>query len=138
MYENKLAKRQLDDASKSDQNKRARLGSTTQSGTSNATAPTASTEKPTPDKSGCLIFKAMGIMPTIDQPDTKKRICAGNAREGVFCKRGARCPMIHNNNPTTWHPATVKARAKLVENTPNLEWHSTVDRDQIKARSNEA
>jgi hypothetical protein len=95
-------------------------------------------KKTTPDKSGCLIFKAKGIMPTIDQPDTKKRICAGHARDGVVCKQGQRCPMIHNNNPTTWSPATAKAWLKLVEDTPELEWHHTVDVEQLKARCNEA
>ena len=137
-YENKMAKCRLDDTVKNDPSKCARTGNTAAGTTSSSTSTTNTTEKAAPDKSGCLIFKAKGIMPTIDQPDTKKRICAGHARDGVFCKRVQRCPMIHNNNPTTWSPSTAKAWCKLVEDTAELEWHPTVDVEQLKARCNEA
>ena len=46
--------------------------------------------------------------------------------------------MIHNNKPMIWAPATAKTWCKLVDDTPDLEWHHTVNMNQLMTQCNEA
>ena len=88
-----------------------------------------------PDTSGCLVYDKPGNMPSIAQPDPKKRLCAAYAREGFSCKRrGGKCPMIHNKHPPTWPLWLLKPWLEQVDKTEGLSWSASVDVPALKAK----
>ena len=87
------------------------------------------------DTFGCLIYRKKEAMPTVQESDPKKRVCAPHVRDGMYCKKRHRgCLSIHSNEPETWPIPVLRAWVDLVEREPDLHWHSNVEQDRIKAR----
>jgi hypothetical protein len=89
------------------------------------------------DKSGPIIFKVGTMMPTVDEADPSKRLCAGHIRNGASCKghKKGKCASIHNKDPMTWDIAILKAWLAKVEETPDMEWAPHVDVAALKTRA---
>ena len=83
-------------------------------------------------KRGCIVYKASGAMPMIDEADPKKRMCGGFHRDGVIC-RHPNCPMRHELDPTKWEPTCLKKWNDLIEATSAMSWHDSVDVAKIKS-----
>ena len=97
-----------------------------------ATTKTEKAEKEKILKKGCIVYKASGAMPMVDEDDPKKRICAAHHRDGVMCSRKT-CPMIHELDPTKWAPETLKKWSALIEATDSMSWHSSVDTAKVRS-----
>jgi hypothetical protein len=89
------------------------------------------------DKSGPIIFKAGKMMPTVDEADPTKRLCAGHIRNGASCKghKKGKCASIHNKDPMTWDLHILKAWLAKVEETPDMEWAPHIDVAALKAKA---
>jgi hypothetical protein len=90
------------------------------------------------DKSGVIIYNTpkKTPTPTVTQPDPSKRICGGFACEDVACRNPDKCKMIHQPKPELWDPVTLRDWCTLIDNTPGMSWHSSVDMVKVSKVSN--
>lgn len=128
-----LRKRKLDEAAA---DRKAKLARTDAAPRASASAPakTPPKEEPPKDKSGVIVYKAKAAMPSVPQPNPLARICGAFARDGVACRHPNKCKMIHNPKPERWQPATLSQWCELIESTPDMSWHPSVDMAKVRAR----
>jgi hypothetical protein len=89
------------------------------------------------DKSGPIIFKVGAMMPTVDEAEPSKCLCAGHIRNGASCKghKKGKCAFIYNKDPMTWDLNILKAWLAKVEETPDMEWAPHIDVAALKAKA---
>jgi hypothetical protein len=143
--EHARAKRQLEEAqSKQAESKRIKAEKEelqrlrTEPGGTNGRNNTSGKGKDTDeDKSGPIIFKVGAMMPTVDEADPSKRLCAGHIRNGASCKghKKGKCASIHNKDPMTWDLNILKAWLAKVEETQDMEWAPHIDVAALKTRA---
>jgi hypothetical protein len=73
------------------------------------------------DLSGTLIYTGSDMMPSVNEANPARRLCAACQRIGCNCPRGSTCKMIHDLDITKWPNATFAKWSALVDQTPDLD-----------------